>query len=62
MNKYYRIVECINIVWECEAKSETEAVEKYWETVRNPEVFQKLANEGVSDVEVMETDKNGDCV
>lgn len=62
MSNRYRIVECINVIWECEAASEKEAVEKYWKLVEDPREFQRLTLDGTSDVEVIEIDKNGDAV
>lgn len=60
--KKYRIVECINIVWECEASTEKEAREKYFSVATNPEAFSEMLNEGSSDVECYEINDQGDCV
>lgn len=60
--KKYRIVECINIVWECEASTEKEARELYWQTASNPETYSAMLDEGSSDIECMEIDDEGNCV
>lgn len=60
--KKYRVVECINIVWECEAKSEEQAKEMYYMHCYDAVEFQRLIDEGSSETEVFQIDEEGNCV
>lgn len=56
----FRIVECINVIWECEAKDESEAKNKYH--IFACDNMAQLLNEGESDIEVTEIDEDGNSI
>ena len=60
--KKYRVIDCINVVWECEAYSSKEAKDKYWRLTTDVVEFHRLIDEGSFDTEVHEIDNKGDCV
>lgn len=58
----WRVVECINVVWECEAPTMKEAREMYYTLVADAVEFQRMVDEGSSDIEVFKIDDEGNCV
>ena len=57
----YRVVECINLVWECEAVDERSAIAKYQdEVMHNIPAYEDLHACGESSIEAHEVERISD--